>query len=173
MKNFAAPLIGLSLFMVISLTLTWLVHETLVPQRHWRHDTLCGGVHPMCSARGRRRPYRGSPGGPCREHRSRRTHAKVDFVAERPEAVATRLRPSPTRTSWAALSRLSQGKTGDPAQLQAGAVIPRRAKLDRSDVGAVINGFEPLFTTIDPKDLNNLTQGAINPFRATTSPWRA
>ena len=76
------------------------------------------------------------------------THAKVDFVVQSDQKLYGNTIAAITyrRTSWGGvISASPKGKTGDLKQLQAGAVISVEQTDPSFDVGAVINGFEPLF----------------------------
>lgn len=164
MKNFRGPLIGLSLFMVISLTLTWLVYETL-------RRNVTGDTTPYAAvftdvfglSEGDDVRIAGVRVGRVEKIEVDGTNARVDFVVQSDQKLYGNTIAAITYQNIVGQRYLglSQGKTGDLKQLQPGAVIPLELTDPSFDVGAVINGFEPLFTTIDPKDLNNLTQGAI------------
>jgi phospholipid/cholesterol/gamma-HCH transport system substrate-binding protein len=56
---------------------------------------------------------------------------------------------------------LSLGDIGEPGPLKAGSVIPIERTDPSFDVGAMLNGFEPLFSVLNPRDADNLTKGVI------------
>ena len=56
---------------------------------------------------------------------------------------------------------LSLGKTGDPGPLPAGSVIPLERSEPSFDVTTLLNGYEPLFSLLNPRDADNLTKGVI------------
>lgn len=59
---------------------------------------------------------------------------------------------------------LSRGIDGSPERLPEGSVIPVERTEPSFDVGALLNGFEPLFTLLDPKQVDNLSNGLIDAF---------
>ncbi|SIM15976.1 Putative Mce family protein [Mycobacteroides abscessus subsp. abscessus] len=59
---------------------------------------------------------------------------------------------------------LSRGIEGSPERLPEGSVIPVERTEPSFDVGALLNGFEPLFTLLDPKQVDNLSNGLIDAF---------
>ncbi|SKG69351.1 Putative MCE family protein [Mycobacteroides abscessus subsp. bolletii] len=56
---------------------------------------------------------------------------------------------------------LSLGKTGSTDVLPAGSVIPLERTVPSFDVGKVLNGYAPLFSTLDPQQVDNLTNGIV------------
>ena len=56
---------------------------------------------------------------------------------------------------------LSLGKIGEPGQLPAESVIPVERTDPSFDVGTLLNGYEPLFSVLNPRDADNLTKGVI------------
>ena len=56
---------------------------------------------------------------------------------------------------------LSLGNIGEPGPLPAGSVIPIERTDPSFDVGALLNGYEPLFSVLNPRDADNLTKGVI------------
>ncbi|MEI7717836.1 MAG: MCE family protein [Mycobacterium sp.] len=66
---------------------------------------------------------------------------------------------------------LRLGETGDPAPLQAGSVIPVDRTVPSFDVGVVLNGYEPLFATIDPKAVDQISSAAIQSLQGDSASW--
>lgn len=66
---------------------------------------------------------------------------------------------------------LHVGKTGEPKQLPAGSVIPVERTVPSFDVGVVLNGYEPLFSTIDPKAADQISAAAIEALQGDSSSW--
>lgn len=66
---------------------------------------------------------------------------------------------------------LRLGKTGDPTPLPAGSEIPLERTVGSFDVGVVLNGFEPLFATIDPDAADKLTNAAIQSLQGDSTSW--
>ncbi|MDR3664763.1 MAG: MlaD family protein [Mycobacterium sp.] len=59
---------------------------------------------------------------------------------------------------------LSQGE-GERRKLPAGAQIPQERTNPSFDISYMLNGFEPLFTELDPKQVDNLTNAIITAFQ--------
>jgi phospholipid/cholesterol/gamma-HCH transport system substrate-binding protein len=59
---------------------------------------------------------------------------------------------------------LTQGE-GERRKLPAGAQIPQERTNPSFDISYMLNGFEPLFTELDPKQVDNLTNAIISAFQ--------
>ena len=59
---------------------------------------------------------------------------------------------------------LTQGK-GERHKLPAGAQIPEERTNPSFDISYMLNGFEPLFTELDPNQVDNLTNAIISAFQ--------
>ena len=66
---------------------------------------------------------------------------------------------------------LSKGKTGESTPLPAGSIIPVERTTPSFDVGVVLNGYEPLFATIDPKAADQISNAAIQSLQGDSSAW--
>ena len=66
---------------------------------------------------------------------------------------------------------LHPGKTGESTPLPAGSVIPVDRTVPSFDVGVVLNGYEPLFATIDPKAADQISNAAIQALQGDTTAW--
>jgi len=66
---------------------------------------------------------------------------------------------------------LSKGKTGESTPLPAGSIIPVERTTPSFDVGVVLNGYEPLFATIDPKAADQISSAAIQSLQGDSSAW--
>ncbi len=72
---------------------------------------------------------------------------------------------------------LRQGLPGTAARpeqsaaLAAGSVIPLERTIPSFDVGVVLNGYEPLFATIDPKAADQITAAAVQGLQGDSSAW--
>ncbi len=66
---------------------------------------------------------------------------------------------------------LKLGATGDPKPLPAGSVIPVDRTIPSFDVGVVLNGYEPLFATIDPKAADQISNAAIQALQGDSASW--
>lgn len=66
------------------------------------------------------------------------------------------------------------GATARPAEaaaLAGGSVIPLARTIPSFDVGVVLNGYEPLFATIDPKAADQITAAAVQGLQGDSSAW--
>jgi phospholipid/cholesterol/gamma-HCH transport system substrate-binding protein len=64
---------------------------------------------------------------------------------------------------------LTQGSAqneGERRRLPAGGQIPEERTNPSFDISYMLNGFEPLFTELDPKQVDNLTNAIIKAFQA-------
>ena len=66
---------------------------------------------------------------------------------------------------------LRVGPTGDAKPLPAGSVIPVARTVPSFDVGVVLNGYEPLFATIDPKAADQISSAAIQALQGDSASW--
>ena len=66
---------------------------------------------------------------------------------------------------------LHLGKTGEPTPLPPGSVIPVERTVPSFDVGTVLNGYEPLFATIDPKAADQISEAAIQALQGDSTAW--
>jgi phospholipid/cholesterol/gamma-HCH transport system substrate-binding protein len=64
---------------------------------------------------------------------------------------------------------LSLGKEGSQEPLAPGGVIALERTEPSFDVTALLNGFEPLFSLLNPHDADNLTKGVIESLQGDTS----
>lgn len=56
---------------------------------------------------------------------------------------------------------LSMADFGDPARLAPGALIPLEHTEPSFDLSGLLNGFQPLFSSLEPSDVDNLTSALI------------
>ncbi len=66
---------------------------------------------------------------------------------------------------------LRLAKTGERKPLPAGSQIPVERTIPSFDVGVVLNGYEPLFATIDPDAADRLTNAAIQSLQGDSGAW--
>lgn len=66
---------------------------------------------------------------------------------------------------------LRLGLKGDATPLAAGSVIPVERTIPSFDVGVVLNGYEPLFATIDPKAADQISNAAIQSLQGDSASW--
>ena len=154
--------IGLSLFMVVAVTVTWLVYATL------RRD-VAGRTVPYAAVftdvfglrEGDDVRMAGVRVGRVEGIELDGKHARVDFVVQSDQQVLGTTVASVTYQNIVGQRYLglSLGSVGDP--LPAGSVIPVDRPDPSFDVGALLNGYEPLFSLLDPNAADDLTQGVI------------
>lgn len=162
--KYRGALVGLSLFMVVAVTLTWLVYVTL--RRDISGDTVPysavisdvfglreGDDVRMAGVRVGRVETIELIGGV----------AKVSFVVQSDQQLLGNTVASVTYQNIVGQRYLglSLGTDGDPGPLPAGSEIPLERTDPSFDVGALLNGYEPLFSVLNPTDADNLTKGVI------------
>ncbi|MGC7298994.1 MCE family protein, partial [Mycobacteroides abscessus subsp. massiliense] len=92
--------------------------------------------------------------------------ARVDFVVQNDQKLYGNTIASVTYQNIVGQRYvgLSPGKSGGPAGdtvLAAGATIPVERTDPSFDVTTLLNGYEPLFSTLSPEQADNLTKGVI------------
>lgn len=156
--------IGLSLFMVVALTLTWLVYVTLrrdvaghtVPYAAMISDVF--GLREGDDVR-----MAGVRVGRVEKIELQGDLAKVSFVVQAEQQVLGRTVASVIYQNIVGQRYLglSLGTLGEPGPLPPGSVIPVERTDPSFDVGTLLNGYEPLFSVLNPRDADNLTKGVI------------
>ncbi|MFV8053963.1 MCE family protein [Mycobacterium sp. 48b] len=162
--KYRGALIGLSLFMVVAVVLTWLVYVTLrrdvagktVPYAAMFTDVF--GLREGDDVR-----MAGVRVGRVEGIELQGNLAKVSFVVQSDQQVLGNTVASVTYQNIVGQRYLglSLGKLGEPGLLPAGSVIPTERTDPSFDVGTLLNGYEPLFSVLDPKNADNLTKGVI------------
>ncbi|ABM11798.1 MlaD family protein [Mycolicibacterium vanbaalenii] len=162
--KYRGALVGLSLFMVVAVTLTWLVYVTL------RRD-VAGSTAPYAAVftdvfglrEGDDVRMAGVRVGRVEKIELQGDLAKVSFVVQNDQQVLGTTVASVTYQNIVGQRYLglSLGNTGDPRPLPAGSVIPLERSEASFDVTTLLNGYEPLFSLLNPRDADNLTQGVI------------
>lgn len=162
--KYRGALVGLSLFMVVAVTLTWLVYVTLrrdvagstVPYGAMFSDVF--GLREGDDVR-----MAGVRVGRVEKIELEGDLAKVSFVVQDDQQVLGTTVASVTYQNIVGQRYLglSLGKTGDAGPLPAGSVIPLERSEPSFDVTTLLNGYEPLFSLLNPRDADNLTKGVI------------
>ena len=157
-------LVGLSLFMAVAMTLTWLVYVTL------RRD-VAGSTVPYAAIftdvfglrEGDDVRMAGVRVGRVESIELQGKNAKVSFVVQDDQQVLGTTVASVTYQNIVGQRYLglSLGNLGEPDPLPAGSVIPVDQTDPSFDVGTLLNGYEPLFSVLDPRHADNLTKGVI------------
>jgi phospholipid/cholesterol/gamma-HCH transport system substrate-binding protein len=162
--RYRTALIGLSLFMVVAVTLTWLVYVTL------RRD-VAGPTVPYAAVfsdvfglrEGDDVRMAGVRVGRVEKIDLDGDVAKVSFVVQSEQQLLGATVASVTYQNIVGQRYLglSLGSTGITGPLPAGSVIPIDRTDPSFDVGTLLNGYEPLFSVLNPRDADNLTKGVI------------
>ncbi|MFI5508919.1 MCE family protein [Mycobacterium sp. NPDC051804] len=162
--RYRGALIGLSLFMVVALALTWLVYVTL------RRD-VAGKTVPYAAVftdvfglrEGDDVRMAGVRVGRVESIELEGDLAKVSFVVQSDQQVLGTTVASVTYQNIVGQRYLglSLGNLGEPGPLPPNSVIPVERTDPSFDVGTLLNGYEPLFSLLNPRDADNLTKGVI------------
>ena len=169
--RFRGPLIGLSVFMVVALTLTWLVYASLrrdVAGRTAPYAAVFTDVYGLREGDDVR--MAGVRVGRVEKIDLDGKFAKVSFVVQAEQRLFGNTVASVTYQNIVGQRYLglSLGKEGSLEQLAPGSVIPLERTDASFDVTALLNGYEPLFSLLNPHDADNLTKGVIQSLQGDT-----
>lgn len=162
--TYRGPMIGLSLFMAVAITLTWLVYVTL--RRDVAGDTV-GYTTVISDVFGLREGddvrMAGVRVGRVEKIELQGDVAKVSFMVQSDQQLLGTTVASVTYQNIVGQRYLglSLGDVGEPQALLPGSEIPLERTDPSFDVGALLNGYEPLFSALNPTDADNLTKGVI------------
>lgn len=169
--RYRGALIGLSLFMVVAVALTWLVYVTL------RRD-VAGETVPYAAVftdvfglrEGDDVRMAGVRVGRVESIELQGDKAKVSFVVQADQQVLGTTVASVTYQNIVGQRYLglSLGSLGEPGPLTPGSVIPVERTDPSFDVGTLLNGYEPLFSLLNPRDADNLTKGVVQSLQGDT-----
>jgi phospholipid/cholesterol/gamma-HCH transport system substrate-binding protein len=170
--KFRGPLIGVTLFMVVALTLTWLVYVSLrrdISGSTASYSAVFTDVYGLREGDDVR--MAGVRVGRVEKIDLDGKFAKVAFVVQREQHLYGNTLASVTYQNIIGQRYLglSLGKEGSPAVLPPGSLIPLERTEPSFDVTALLNGYEPLFSLLDPHDADNLTKGVIQSLQGDTS----
>ncbi len=157
-------LVGLSLFMVVAVALTWLVYVTLrrdIGGRTAPYAAMFSDVFGLREGDDVR--MAGVRVGRVQKIELQGDQAKVSFVVQSDQQVLGTTVASVTYQNIVGQRYLglSLGSIGDPGPLPPGSVIPVGQTDPSFDVGTLLNGYEPLFSVLNPRDADNLTKGVL------------
>jgi phospholipid/cholesterol/gamma-HCH transport system substrate-binding protein len=162
--RYRGALVGLSIFMVVAVTLTWLVYVTL------RRD-VAGSTQPYAAMfsdvfglrEGDDVRMAGVRVGRVETIELQGDLAKVSFVVQSDQQLLGTTVASVTYQNIVGQRYLglSLGRTGEPGVLRPGSVIPLERSDPSFDVTTLLNGYEPLFSVLDPRAADDLTKGVI------------
>ncbi|CPZ14693.1 Putative Mce family protein [Mycobacteroides abscessus] len=166
--RFRGPLIGLTVFMTVALTLGWLVYATLLREvsgSTTAYSAIFTDVYGLREGDDVR--MAGVRVGRVQKiELVDNERARVDFVVQNDQKLYGNTIASVTYQNIVGQRYvgLSPGKSGGPADntvLAAGATIPVERTDPSFDVTTLLNGYEPLFSTLSPEQADNLTKGVI------------
>ncbi|GJN99775.1 putative MCE family protein [Mycobacterium marinum] len=170
--KFRGPLIGLSLFMVVAVALTWMVYVSLrreVAGKTVAYAAVFTDVYGLREGDDVR--MAGVRVGRVEKIDLEGKLAKVRFVVQNEQRLFGNTVASVTYQNIVGQRYLglSLGKKGSPDQLAPGSVIPVQRTEPPFDVTALLNGYEPLFSLLNPRDADNLTKGIIESLQGDTA----
>lgn len=162
--KYRGSLIGVSLFMVVAVALTWLVYVTLrrdVAGSTVGYSAIFTDVFGLREGDDVR--MAGVRVGRVESIELQGEVAKVSFVVQNDQQLLGTTVASVTYQNIVGQRYLglSLGSIGDPGPLPAGSVIPVERTDPSFDVTTLLNGYEPLFSLLNPRDADNLTKGVI------------
>lgn len=166
--RFRGPLIGLTVFMTVALTLGWLVYATLLREvsgSTTAYSAIFTDVYGLREGDDVR--MAGVRVGRVQKiELVDNERARVDFVVQNDQKLYGNTIASVTYQNIVGQRYvgLSPGKSGGSAGntvLAAGATIPVERTDPSFDVTTLLNGYEPLFSTLSPEQADNLTKGVI------------
>src|SRR5882757_2172542 len=162
--NYRKPLIGLTLFVVMAIVLTWMVFVTLRREIAGPTNTYSAtftdisGMHPGDDVR-----VAGIRVGRVDSVDLEGTLAKVTFRVQKDQVLYSNTIASVTYQNIIGQRYLglSPGPAGDQKPLADRGQIPLEHTEPSFDIAYLLNGFEPLLTLLDPQQVDNLTNGII------------
>jgi len=171
MRRHRKSLIGLAVFTVFGVTVTWMVLVTLRREVAGPTNTYSAvftdvsGMVPGDDVR-----VAGVPVGRVDKVELVGTLAKVTFRVQRSQRLYTDTVASVTYQNIIGQRYLglSQGEAGDHTALPDHGEIPKEHTNPSFDISYLLNGFEPLFTQLDPKQVDNLTNAIIQAFQGNS-----
>ncbi|AYM44051.1 MlaD family protein [Mycobacteroides chelonae] len=163
--KFRGPLIGLAVFMTVALTLGWLVYATLrrdVSGSTTAYSAVFTDVYGLRDGDDVR--MAGVRVGRVQKiELVNNDQARVDFVVQNDQKLYGNTVASVTYQNIVGQRYLglALGKSGDTNVLPGGSTIPVERTDPSFDVTTLLNGYEPLFSTLSPEQADNLTKGVI------------
>lgn len=170
--RFRAPLIGLTLFMVAALTLTWLVYVSLrrdVAGDTAKYSALFTDVYGLREGDDVR--MAGVRVGRVESVELDGKLARVAFLVQTDQHLYGNTIASVTYQNIVGQRYLglSLGPEGSRSLLPPGSTLPLARTEPSFDVTALLNGYEPLFSLLNPQDADNLTKGIIASLQGDTT----
>jgi phospholipid/cholesterol/gamma-HCH transport system substrate-binding protein len=170
------PLIGLTAFMVLSIVSTWMVFVTLRRDVEGPTNTYSAlftdvsGLHPGDDVR-----IAGVRVGRVDHVDLDGAVAKVTFRAQKDQVLYTNTVASVTYQNIIGQRYLGllPGPAGPHARLSDHGQIPLEQTRPSFDIAYLLNGFEPLFTLLDPQKVDDLTNAIIKALQGDSGPLLA
>lgn len=172
---------GLTAFLVVTAIMTWLVYATL--QRSVTGDTTRYSAE-FTDVFGLRegddvRMAGVRVGRVMKVDLTEDSRAMVEFALQNeqriyPDTEASILYQNIVGQRYLDLRQGLPGTAARPEQsaaLSGGSVIPLQRTIPSFDVGVVLNGYEPLFATIDPKAADQITAAAVQGLQGDSTAW--
>ncbi|MQY18839.1 MlaD family protein [Nocardia macrotermitis] len=162
--SYRKPLIWLIMFLTVSILLTWTVYITLARSVSGRTDsysalfTDVSGLHSGDDVR-----MAGVRVGRVKTVALQGINAKVTFEVQHDQVLYGNTSASITYQNLIGQRYvgLSLGNYGDPKVLPPGGQIPIAHTEPSFDISKLLNGFEPLFSVLDPQQVDNITQAVV------------
>ncbi|MEV0354950.1 MlaD family protein [Nocardia sp. NPDC050697] len=156
--------IGLTAFLLVAAVLTWMVHVTLQRDITGETDTYTAMFSDVSGLRvGDDVRVAGVQVGRVDAIDVHGPNARVTFRVHRDQAVRGDTLAAVTYQNLIGQRYLglSLSDFGAPDPLPPGAEIPLTHTQPSFDISGLLDGFQPLFSTLDPADVDNLTSALI------------
>lgn len=162
--KFRVPLIGLSLFMIAAVVVSWMVYGTLRRDIRGSTNTFTAvftdimGLHAGDDVR-----VAGVRVGRVEDVELQEFRAKVTFRIQKDQQLYTDTIASITYQNIIGQRYLSltPGAVVGHSLLADGGDIPLEHTNPSFDITGLLNGYEPLFTLLDPQQVDNLTEAVV------------
>lgn len=157
-------LLGLTTFLLVAATLTWMVHTTLrrdVTAETHTYSAIFSDASGLRAGDDVR--VAGVQVGRVDAIEVDGPYARVTFRVHRDQTVTGNTLASVTYQNLIGQRYLglSLADFGEPAPLPPGSRIPLDHTQPSFDISGLLDGFQPLFSTLDPADVDNLTSALI------------
>lgn len=165
--SYRKPLIGFCLFAVLALVLTWTIWSTLErsvsgeTNTYTAHFNDVAGLHEGDDVR-----MAGVRVGRVASIELDRNRAEVEFEVQNNQSVFTN-----TRASIKYQNLIGQRYLGlelvedsDQQRMKAGSTLQEPSQ-DSFDVSALLAGFQPVFDTLEPEQVNQLSESLVQTFQ--------
>ncbi|MBB5915990.1 phospholipid/cholesterol/gamma-HCH transport system substrate-binding protein [Nocardia transvalensis] len=162
--SYRTPLAGLILFLVVSIGLTWMMFATLSRSVSGKTETYSAiftdvsGLHAGDDVR-----MAGVRVGRVQAVDLDGVRAKVTFEVQQGQMVSGNTAASVTYQNLIGQRYLglSLRDFGDPKPVAPGGRIPVEHTEPSFDISKLLNGFEPLFSVLDPQQVDNISAAVV------------